>query len=232
MPARKQWRPQLTQSERRQGWVFFAMYLLVFPFLLPLLLQALDDRFALYFSVATSNAAYYFIIAVTLVVVFWAFLRHGFSLLLDWLPENLFALAIGFLSAALLTLLTQMIPLPVTNPILADYAQQYTLSPGATIAIVVILRPLAEEILFRGLLFGGLRTVNRTLGYCVTVPLFALCAVWQYVFPGGDWRYLLLAVQYLPISLALTWCYDNGGSIWSPIFLHMLYSGAVLTILK
>ena len=22
------------------------------------------------------------------------------------------------------------------------------------------------------------------------------------------------------MSLALTWCYDNGGSIWSPVALH------------
>ena len=31
-----------------------------------------------------------------------------------------------------------------------------------------------------------------------------------------DFRYLLLFLQYVPMSLALTWCYDNGGSILEP----------------
>ena len=30
------------------------------------------------------------------------------------------------------------------------------------------------------------------------------------------------------MSLALTWCYDNGGSIWSPIALHMVLNALIL----
>ncbi|MEG2120226.1 MAG: hypothetical protein RRY53_07695, partial [Pseudoflavonifractor sp.] len=91
MSARRPWRPQLTPSEQRQGWVFFALYLLVFPILLPTLLNLLDSRLDLYTkSAAMSNAVYYLIIVVLLVAVFFSFLKHGFFLLLDWLPENLF----------------------------------------------------------------------------------------------------------------------------------------------
>ena len=51
---------------------------------------------------------------------------------------------------------------------------------------------------------------------------YALYCVWQFMFTwnGVDPRYLLLFVQYLPISLACTWAYDNGGSVWTPIGLH------------
>ena len=43
-----------------------------------------------------------------------------------------------------------------------------------------------------------------------------------------DLRYLLLAVEYLPMGLALTWCYDNGGSSWSPIALHAVINAFTL----
>ena len=32
----------------------------------------------------------------------------------------------------------------------------------------------------------------------------------------------------LGAALALTWCYDNGGSIWSPIALHMVLNALIL----
>ena len=31
--TQRAWRPQMTASERKRGWVFFALYLLVFPYL-------------------------------------------------------------------------------------------------------------------------------------------------------------------------------------------------------
>lgn len=54
--------------------------------------------------------------------------------------------------------------------------------------------------------------------------------VWQFVFTynGMDLRYLLLFAQYVPMSLALCWSYDNGGSVWTPVALHMVLNAAAL----
>lgn len=169
--------------------------------------------------------------AATLVfLVFWTFLRHGFDLLLDWLPENLFAFGTGLVGAGVLHLLVMLIPLPVQNPNPESYAQQFALSPAATVVILVVLMPLVEEPLFRGLLFGATRRYSRVLGYVLSTLVFALYCVWQFVYSYGtvDFRYLLLFLQYVPMSLALTWCYDNGGSIWSPIALHMVLNALIL----
>lgn len=70
----------------------------------------------------------------------------------------------------------------------------------------------------------------RVLGYVLSTLVFAFYCVWQFVYSYGtvDFRYLLLFLQYVPMSLALTWCYDNGGSIWSPIALHMVLNALIL----
>ena len=192
---RRPWRPQLTRAEMGRGWVFFALYLTVFPLSMGWVQRAFHGEL----PVAEANVVYYLLAATLVFLVFWTFLRHGFDLLLDWLPENLFAFGTGLGGAGVLHLL-------------------------------VLLMPLVEEPLFRGLLFGATRRYSRVLGYVLSTLVFALYCVWQFVYTYGtvDFRYLLLFLQYVPMSLALTWCYDNGGSIWSPIALHMVLNALIL----
>ena len=224
--ARRPWRPQLTRTETARGWVFFALYLLVFPWAMGLVQRAFQGLL----PVAQSSVAYYLLSAALVFLVFWSFLRHGFSLLLDWLPENLFAFATGLAAAGVLHLLAARIPLPVENPNSLSYPEQFALAPFSTVVILVVLMPVVEETLFRGLLFGATRRYSRALAYALSTLGFAVYCVWQFVFAYGqvDVRYLLLAVRYLPMSLALTWCYDNGGSIWTPIALHAVINAFAL----
>ena len=211
---RRPWRPQMTKAEMGRGWVFFALYVLVFPWVMGWVQRAFQGAL----PVAEANVVYYLLSAVLVFLVFWTFLKHGFHLLLDWLPENLFAFVTGLIAAGVLHFLMMRIPLPVENPNSLSYPEQFALAPAATVVILVVLMPMVEETLFRGLLFGSSRRYSRALGYVLSTLVYAVYCVWQFVFTYGqvDFRYLLLFVQYLPMSLALTWCYDNGGSIWSP----------------
>ncbi|MEG0766016.1 MAG: CPBP family intramembrane glutamic endopeptidase, partial [Pseudoflavonifractor sp.] len=219
----KRFRPQMTDSERKRGWVFFGLYILVLPYL-----TAIAQR--LIFGdgespVAEANIIYYGLLFALALLVFWSFLRHGFTLLLDWLPENLFAIATGLGGWAVLSFLVGLLPMPVENPVPMQYLQEYAISPTATVLLVVLLMPLIEETLFRGLVFGSLRRYSRVLAYVVSVLVFAFCSVWRYALGFGDAQFLLLGLQYLPAGLALAWCYDNGGSIWGTIGLRMAMSG-------
>ncbi|WP_243141824.1 CPBP family intramembrane glutamic endopeptidase [Lawsonibacter faecis] len=224
--VRHKWRPQMTDSERRRGWVFFALYLLVFPYL-----NAWAQRLLMgegEAPVAEANVVYYVLLFALALLVFWTFLRHGFSLLVDWLPENAFAFVTGLAGAGLLHFLVTLIPYPVQNPSEMQYLQEFAISPVATAVLLVVLIPLIEETLFRGLVFGSLRQYSRPLAYVVSVLVYALACVWRYALEIGDPAYLLLFIQYLPMSLALAWCYDNGGSIWSAVALHMTINGFML----
>ena len=179
---------------------------------------------------AEANVVYYLIIASLTFLVFWSFLKTGFRLLLDWLPENLFAFVTGLVGAEVLSFLVGLIPLPVQNPNLISYPEQYYFAPTATVFILVVLMPLVEEPLFRGLLFGSVRNYSRPLGYVLSVILYSFYCAVQFVYAFGtlDLRYLLLMIQYAPMALALAWCYDRGGSIWSAVALHMAINGFTL----
>ena len=126
---RRPWRPQLTRAEMGRGWVFFALYLTVFPLSMGWVQRAFHGEL----PVAEANVVYYLLAATLVFLVFWTFLRHGFDLLLDWLPENLFAFGTGLVGAGVLHLLVMLIPLPVQNPNPESYAQQFALSPAATV---------------------------------------------------------------------------------------------------
>lgn len=228
MRGKRYWRPQLTQQEQTRGWIFLCLYFLVFPFLMAGFQWVMDNQLEFYLSEADSNVAYYLFSNALVLLVFWSYLRNGLDILLDNLSDNLISVAAGLAVGLLLGQLSLLIPLPVEDPNTAIYAQQFAHSPYATVAILVFLMPLVEEVLFRGLVFGSLRRKNRLWGYAISITFYLLYSVWTFAFSFGDPRYLLLAVRTLPAALALTWCYDHGGSIWASIVLHALLNAARL----
>lgn len=226
-------RPQLTQGEFYRGWAFFGLYFLIFPFLIFMVRTILDEQWGFYLSDAVANAFYYYFCTGMIFLLFWSFLKNSFFILLDHVPENIFAIGSGLAGAVILVLFVNVIPLPVENPVIYTYPEQFAMAPGATVAILVILWPIIEEMLFRGLLFGGVRKHSHALAWVLSVVLFILFKVWQFaIMPGQvDLRYLLVGVQYLPMAIAFTWCYDIGGSVWSSILLHMILNGVSLFLL-
>ena len=93
-------------------------------------------------------------------------------------------------------------------------------APAMTVVIVILLAPFVEEVLFRGLVFGNLKSKSRTVAYVVSCLLFALLHVWQFAVVRQDITYFLLMVQYLVPGLVLAWAYDHTGTLWSSILLH------------
>ncbi len=223
-------RVQLTPAERRLGWVMFVLYLFAFPFLVGGVVRVLDERLDMTLTPAQSNALYYALVVVIFVAAFWEFLKNAARILRDNPKGGFFAFSVALAAGLAGTCLVGLAPLPVTNPVRGDYPQQFALSPIATVLVVVILRPVVEELLFRGLLFGSVRKWSRGLAYALSAGVFALASVWQFAFPGGGAAYLLLALQYLPMGLALTWAYDVSGSLYTPLAARAAMSGIFLAL--
>ena len=99
-----------------------------------------------------------------MVLVFWSFLYHGVHILLDWLPENLFAFATGLAGAGVFHFLASRIPLPVEDPFYPLYAEQFAYFPGATVLILVVLTPIVVAVLF-------------LIGYCLLACLERVSAM-------------------------------------------------------
>lgn len=80
---------------------------------------------------------------------------------------------------------------------------------------LVVIAPIAEEILFRGYLFGKLKKhVPIWLAIMVTSALFALA--------HGQWN---VALDTFALSIVLCVLREMTGSIWAGILLHMAKNG-------
>ena len=86
----------------------------------------------------------------------------------------------------------------------------------------VLLVPLAEETLYRGLLFGVLYRKNRLLGYGISTLFF--CAIHVVGYAGSYPADVLFAcfLQYIPAGLCLGWAYAKTDSIFAPILIHTM----------
>lgn len=86
---------------------------------------------------------------------------------------------------------------------------------------LVVVAPLAEEILFRGYLYGKLRkTVPVWLAMLLTSVLFAAI--------HGQWN---VAVDVFALSIVLCILRETTGSIWAGVLLHMVKNGIAFYIL-
>lgn len=86
----------------------------------------------------------------------------------------------------------------------------------------VIIAPVAEEIIFRGLLYGYMRRlgVNKWLLAVIVSALFGLA--------HGQWN---VGIDVFCLSLVLCVLREFTGNIWSGVALHMIKNGLALTLL-
>ena len=220
----------LTQSETILGWLWLPVYLVLLNWGLQALFAALNVEYTAF----GLNAAYFGINLIFIVLVFRHFLcqrffGHGF-----W--EYVQALILGFVLYAAVTWVIRFglskLPTPVTiynNESVADLAG---LNWYGTLAISVLAAPIIEETLVRGVVFGSLKELSRTVAYIISCLLFAFMHTWQYfgLYPARD--VLLNCLPYLPAAVALAWTYEKSNTIWCPIALHAIINAASFGLLK
>ncbi len=85
----------------------------------------------------------------------------------------------------------------------------------------VFLAPAAEELFHRGLIFGSVHRRSRWLAYLVSTALFAWIHVSGYLWHYAPLHLALCFLQYIPGGLVLAWAYEQSGTIFCPIAIHM-----------
>ena len=97
----------------------------------------------------------------------------------------------------------------------------------------ILLAPVSEELLFRGLLFGQLVKRNRCLGYLVSSLCFCLIHLVGYLGAYTPMQFFLAFLQYLLPGLILAWSCEKSRSIAAPILIHMVINGiSLISILQ
>lgn len=222
----------MTPTERVLGWIWLPVNTFLLPILAAVYVYANPDQL----SDGALNLVTFAVSAVALLLMLHRFWRESFHRMLDRPGRCLGAMLLGglvnyALSLAVSPVLLLVLDGAVDNPnnaALLEIAQQ---DLGMIKAASVFLAPLVEETLFRGVVFGSLRPKHRVLAYALSTGLFSLLHVWQYILVSADASLLVYALQYIPSGVALAYCYERSGSIWPPIFLHMLLNTVAFTVL-
>ena len=214
----------MTYGEQIAGVVFFVIYLLVLPFVTNPLFDLAGRLLAVSISAAMRDVLYYYILFAVTIIIFHGFLARTSRHLLDNLGGACKTAAAGLVGLyglnELVYRLTNLIFTNRTNLNDTTISAQIDDAPHMTLLIVIFLAPFVEEVLFRGLVFGNLKSKSRALAYVVSCLLFALLHVWQFAVVKQDVTYFLLMIQYLVPGLVLAWAYDHSGTLWASIGLH------------
>lgn len=227
--AKRTSQSNLSPGEMTAGWVFFAVYLAVLPYAAPLLFRLLEQGLGTQIPKRLENALYYYLLFAVTLVIFHGFLLRTTRLFVDTLGQSVKTALLGLVALyganELAYRLTRVLVNGQTNLNDAAVSAQIRSAPTVTLLIVVFLAPFVEEVLFRGLVFGTLRSRSRALAYLVSCVLFALLHVWQFAVVGRDAAYFSLMVQYLVPGAVLAWAYDRTGTLWTSILLHAAANG-------
>ena len=212
-----------------RGWALLGLYILAFPYLCLWVQRTMTgDAEPL---IAEANVICYALFLAVCLVLLWRLLREDFGRLSRWdggdLGTAILCLAAGVIGRLLVERLDI---LPMADPGPAQYAGEYLMAPAATLTLLLVLIPVVEELLFRGVLFARLARRDRRVAYAAATAVWALGRVWRYALERGDGRWLLLAILYLPMSAALCRCYDRGKSVWGCAVVHACFNGATLAL--
>lgn len=217
----------LTRRQTTLGWLYLPLYLCGWA----LILQALEAAGIPELDGVTRNSVYYALNLLFTLIVFGPWLVKSLRRLTKkfWLCLQTLVLALAACYAGM-WLVGRLLPGVVVfnNDTVTDY---YYRSPAVMILCSVILAPLVEETLLRGVVFGSLRQWSRIAAYGVSVILFAFVHVWQYAGGTEPAALLSAAAIYVPAALALAWSYDKSGTIWVPILAHAVVNAVSFGIL-
>ena len=96
----------------------------------------------------------------------------------------------------------------------------------------VVLVPPCEELLFRGVVFGGLYNRRPVMAYVISMLCFSAVHVVGYI-GLFSWDILALCfLQYLPAGICLAWSYARSGSILTPILIHTLVNATGVALMR
>ncbi len=217
--------PFANPMSRSQTWLGWC-YLPVHIFALPFILSAFAEFSQTPITQGRLNFIYY-IISLAFVLVFLVrYLRRNFDTLCDRfalclviaLSSILIYYALSYLAALILLLCEGgLADNPNNAQLVAISRKEFPMMS----TISIFLAPLVEEVLFRGVVFGSMQKYSRFSAYVISIALFCIYHVWQYIYVSLDWTLLIYAVQYIPAGFVLARLYERTGTIWASIFFHM-----------
>lgn len=211
---------------RRSEIIGGIIWLVIYGFFMGDILGLGLELLGISYTAAQLNALFFLCNFVITALVFWRFLTRNLSLVPGNLLRILKAMLLGFCIYWLLQVgldvigqfLSGNMDIPNDDTISSIAGENYRIMWAGA----VLLAPMVEETLVRGLIFGTVRRLNRAAAYAAAAVVFAAMHVLSYL---GQMDTLTLGYNILVYglpSIALCACYEYAGNIWAPIGLHMI----------
>lgn len=214
------------------GWLFLLIQLVFLPWLL----SAVSAITGWPSSPAVLNFLMFAINFLFTVLIFHRFLWQSLKAMLRapflCLRAAFLGLIVYYLADLLLGTLIRSFSPAFSNlndaNIISMTQEHYALMALGTVLLV----PIAEEVLYRGLIFGALHKRSRLAAYLVSVPAFCLIHVVGYIGVYEPLQLVLGFLQYVPAGLCLGWAYEKADTIWAPILMHISINQIALSLMR
>lgn len=211
----------MTKTEQRFGLTYIAVQVFVLPVLLTQMNLILSNPL----SPVTLNFILFLVDFICIVVIFHRFLWQGIKQVIRSPFSFLRAAGFGFLlywigSFAVNTVIYAAYPdfSNVNDASISELTQQnWQLMAFGTVLLV----PVTEETLYRGVIFGNLYKRSRIGAYALSTLIFAALHVVGYIGLFEPLHLLLCFLQYIPAGLCLALAYNMADTIWAPILMHI-----------
>jgi membrane protease YdiL (CAAX protease family) len=210
----------MTERETRLGWCFFLIYMLIMPLAVDFVGTALR------LSLTGLNILYFLVNFACTAGIFYRFLwksmKAAWAKPIKILQYALMGFGIEFIGSLLVSVIISPWIAPdffnVNDAVIIELSKTHTFLFNIC---TILLVPVTEEILFRGLLFGTTCKKRPKLALCISVLIFAAIHILDYI-GTTDWKTLLVCfLQYLPSGFALAWAYRESENIMTPILMHI-----------
>lgn len=217
-------------TDREQIWGI--SYLLFSLFLLPSLLNILNGYLPVSLGNAWLNFLYFLVNFLCIIWIFHGFFKRSFLYASSHIGDFLLAVLIGLggylLSSWILSVLYSQL-FPDFHNINDNSISSMAHGNFWVMAIgTVLLVPIAEEALHRGLIFGSLYQKSHLAAYLLSTAIFSAVHIMGYADVYSVGHLILAFIQYIPAGLALSWAYRKSGSIFAPILIHTMINAVSL----
>jgi membrane protease YdiL (CAAX protease family) len=209
-----------TRRQTLLGWAYWLISL----FVLPSAFETINNQLATPLPESVLNLIFFSVNFLAVVCIFHGFLWESLKAAAEkmWKCLGIAALGIAVHYAALWLITQCNIAIKPgfsnvnDNSILNMLDEHTPLLAFATVFFV----PVAEETLYRGLLFQTMQRQNRLMAYIMSVALFSSIHVMGYVGVYDPLTLTLCFVQYLPVGVILALAYEQTDTVITPILIH------------
>ncbi len=222
----------LNQKEK----FFGACWLIFETFFFSALLQLFNKLLPTPMPQTVVNFVFFTVNFTAVALLFRKYLGAQYRLVPDTIGKILAGAVIGFMAYWVFSFLLMQILLALDpgftsindTAIQTLVAQDYALMFVGT----VILAPITEETLFRGLIFRGLHDHMPVLAWILSVVFFSLVHIFGYIGAYPFTTLLLCFLQYIPAGICLAGAYRLSGCLLSPILIHGLVNFVAMLSLR